>query len=154
MLRRINDVLPELILELILYGLIVQFTGVWFVEDRLQYSTGLWIGIVTAMGMAIHIGVVLQDAVADAMAGLPVQETEGEENEDAANKRIILFSVLRYIAVVIVFFVVAIFHLGNIITCFIGVMGLKASAYLQPFTHKCIVNVKKNFKSEKKPDLE
>ena len=152
MLRRINEVLPELILELMLYGLIVHFTGVWFVEDRFQYSTGLWIGIATAMGMAIHIGVVLQDAVAEAMMGVPAQE--GENNEDVANKRIIRFSVLRYIAVVIVFFVVAIFHLGNIITCFIGVMGLKASAYLQPFTHKCIRNVKRIFKSAESTDLE
>ena len=44
MLRRINQVLPELILEIFLYGLLVQLVGVWFVEDKLLYSTGLWIG--------------------------------------------------------------------------------------------------------------
>lgn len=49
MLKRINDVLPELILEIFLYGLLVQLTGVWFVENKLLYSTGLWIGIAAAM---------------------------------------------------------------------------------------------------------
>ena len=29
-------------------------------------------------------------------------------------------------------------NLGNLITAFIGVLGLKVSAYLQPFTHRVI----------------
>ena len=63
MLKRINDVLPELILEIFLYGLLVQLTGVWFVENKLLYSTGLWIGIAAAMGMAIHMAVVILDTM-------------------------------------------------------------------------------------------
>ena len=41
MLRRINEALPELILGIILYGLAVELIGVWFVADKLRYSTGL-----------------------------------------------------------------------------------------------------------------
>lgn len=63
MLRRINRVLPEVLIGIILFGLVVQITGVWFVIDKLRYSTGLWIGIILAIGMVIHMAVVLEDAV-------------------------------------------------------------------------------------------
>ena len=125
MLRRINKVLPELIIGIILYGAAVQLIGVWFVADKLRYSTGLWVGILTAVFMAIHIGIVLEDATA--LAG-----------ENQAKTKIIGKSVLRYVVVAVVFGAVAYFRLGNIITLFLGVMGLKAGAYLQPFTHKAI----------------
>lgn len=125
MLKRINDVLPELVLELFIYGLIVQLVGVWFVEDKLRYSTGLWIGIAVAVGIAINMAIVIRDTV-DLAA------------EKQAKMRTTLFSVLRYVVVVIAFVVVVYFKLGNAITMFIGVMGLKAAAYFQPFTHKLI----------------
>lgn len=125
MLKRINPVLPELMLELVLYGLVIQFTGVWFVEDRLRYSTGLWIGIAAAALMAINMAVVILDTVELA-------------SEKRASRKSALFSAIRYIVVVAAFVVTGVFHLGNLITMFIGVMGLKVAAYLQPFTHKFI----------------
>lgn len=125
MLKRINPVLPELILELVLYGLVIQFTGVWFVEDRLRYSTGLWFGIVVAGLMAVNMAVVILDTVELA-------------SEKGASRKSALFSAIRYIGVVVAFAVTGIFDLGNLITMFIGVMGLKVAAYLQPFTHKFI----------------
>lgn len=130
MLKRINPVLPELILELILYGLIIQITGVWFVEDKLRYSTGLWIGIIAAVLMAINMAVVILDTV-ESMA------------EKQASRKSALFSAIRYILVVAAFAVTGIFHLGNLITMFLGVMGLKVAAYLQPFTHKFITKYTK-----------
>ena len=128
MLRRINDVLPELVLGIVIYGMLVELTGVWFVADKLRYSTGLLIGISLAIGMAINIAVVIRDAV----------EIYGE---DGAKNRVIIKSVLRYLIVVIVFFVMMKFNLGNLFTAFIGVLGLKVSAYLQPFTHKVILRL-------------
>lgn len=130
MLKRINPVLPELILELILYGLIIQFTGVWFVEDKLRYSTGLWIGIAAAVLMAINMAVVILDTV-ELMA------------EKRASRKSAIFSAIRYILVVAAFAVTGIFNLGNLITMFLGVMGLKVAAYLQPFTHKFITKYTK-----------
>ena len=46
MLRRINQALPELLLGIVLYGFMIQIVGVWFVEDKVQYSVGLWAGII------------------------------------------------------------------------------------------------------------
>lgn len=128
MLKRINAVLPELIWGILIYGIVVQFTGIWFVNDKLSYSSGLWIGIAMAAGMAVHMAVVLNDA-ADISA------------EEAAKKRVIFQSTLRYAVVVVLFFLTAYFRLGNLITLFIGVMGLKAGAYLQPLTHKAILKL-------------
>ena len=126
MLRRLNDALPGLVLGIIIYGVLIQLAGVWFVEDKLRFSTGLWIGTGLAVWMAINIAQVLRDAV----------EIYGE---DGARNRVIIKSVLRYFVVVIVFFVMMKFNLGNMVSAFIGVFGLKISAYLQPLAHKVIL---------------
>lgn len=125
MIRRLNDALPALLLGIVCYGIIVELIGVWFVKDKLKYSSGLWIGIVLAMGMAIHMAVVIEKAVT--LYG-----------ENGAKSKVILQSILRYIVIVGVFFLVMKIQLGNILMVFIGIMGLKAAAYLQPFIHRVL----------------
>lgn len=125
MLRRLNDALPGLILGIIVYGIAVELAGVWFVADKLRYTTGLLIGIALACGLAVNMAIVLQDAV-DVYGG------------SRAQAKIIAKSVLRYLIVVVVFFAMMKWNLGNLFTAFIGVFGLKVSAYLQPFAHKMI----------------
>ena len=39
MLKRLNDALPELVLGIIVYGIAVELVGVWFVTDKLRYTT-------------------------------------------------------------------------------------------------------------------
>ena len=131
MLKRLNDALPELVAGIILYGIIIEAAGVWFAEDKLRFSTGLLTGIALAVGMAVNMAVVLRDAV----------ELYGGEHAQA---KIIAKSVLRYIVVVIVFFIMMKFHLGNLFAAFIGVLGLKIAAYFQPFTHKLLLKLKKS----------
>lgn len=128
MLRRLNDALPGLILGIIVYGIVVELAGVWFVADKLRYSTGLLIGIVLACGMAINMAVVLEDAVS-------------VMGENHAQAKIIAKSIFRYVIIVVVFLAMMKFNLGNLFTAFIGVMGLKVAAYLQPFTHKAILKL-------------
>ena len=128
MLKRINDALPGLVLGIVIYGIVVELAGVWFVEDKVRYSTGLLIGISVAIGLAINIAIVIRDAV----------EIYGA---DGARNRLIVKSVLRYLVVVVVFFVMMKFNLGNLVSAFVGVLGLKVSAYLQPFAHKVILKL-------------
>ena len=123
MLRRINDALPGLVAGIILYGIIIQITGVWFVEDRVSYSIGLWYGITIAIGMAINLAKVIFDSVT----------IYGEEN---ANRRIIMKSVMRYAVVVILFFILGYFQFGNLFMALIGGVGLKISAYMQPLLQR------------------
>ncbi len=130
MFRRINQALPGLLLGILAYGAAVQLAGVWFVQDKVRYTTGLWLGIAVAMGMAVNMAIVILDSVDRMAAG-------------GSSARAALFSLLRYAAVVLAFFLVWRFRLGNPIVMFIGVMGLKVSAYLQPFTHKFITGFQK-----------
>lgn len=125
MIRRLNKALPALLLGIVLYGIVIQFTGVWFVKEKLLYSTGLWIGIGLAIGMAVHMAVVIEDSVT--LYG-----------EDGGKNKVIMWSLLRYAVVVVVFFITAKFRLGNILMVFLGVMGLKVAAYLQPFIHRVL----------------
>ncbi len=128
MFRRLNEALPELLLGILLYGIVIQVAGVWLAEDKLRYSSGLWIGILTAMGMAYHIARIIAETI---------------DCVDAHKARIQITAkgILRYAAVVIVFTVTMYFDLGNLITLFLGVMGLKISAYLQPSLHKVLIRV-------------
>lgn len=121
--RRLNEALPGLLLGILIYGGLVELIGVWFASDKLLFTTGLLIGIACALGMAIHLAVVLDETV---------------RTQNASPKMIKLKSVLRYLVVVAVFFVMMWLHLGNLISAFIGVLGLKASAYAQPLLHKLI----------------
>ena len=125
MFRRLNEALPELLLGILFYGIFIQVAGVWFAEDKLRYSSGLWIGIVTAMAMAYHIARI----IAETVDSMDAQKVRG---------RIIAKGIARYIVVVIVFTVTMYFDLGNLVTLFLGVMGLKISAYLQPALHKVL----------------
>ena len=132
MLRRINQALPELLAGIVLYGLLLQITGIWFVSDRIRYSTGLWAGIFLAAGMAVNMAIVIFDTVEELAEG-------------RYSKRASLYAALRYLAVVLAFGIVGYFELGNVVVMFAGVMGLKVSAYLQPITHKFLSAFQKKY---------
>ena len=119
MLKRLNEALPGLVLGIIIYGILLQLTGVWLVADKLRYSTGLWIGIGCALFMAIHMAVSIEDAVSIG-------------TEDGAKKKTIASAMFRYMVVLIVLVVMCYFNLGMILPAFFGVLGLKFSAYAQP----------------------
>lgn len=123
MLKRINESLPGLVAGILIYGVIIQLTGVWFVEDKLGYSIGLWYGIAIAIGMGINIAIVIYDTVTF---------YEGE----SANKRVAAKSILRYGIVALLLGILGYFNIGNLFAAFLGVMGLKVSAYLQPLLAK------------------
>ncbi len=121
-MRQINSSLPLLLLGIVIWGCLVQLVGIWFVEDKLRYSTGTWIGVSLAVFMAINLALVIESAV-----------------DRGSSVGVLRFkSILRYLVVIIVFFVMIYFNLGNWISSFIAVMGLKVSAYAQPFIIKII----------------
>lgn len=123
MLRRINDALPGLVGGILLYGVLVQLAGVWFVRDKLGYSVGLWFGIAVAVGLSINIATVIYDSVTLDGGG-------------RAARRIIAKSVLRYLVVTVLFLLFGYLELGNLFTAFLGLLGLKVSAYAQPLLAK------------------
>lgn len=125
MLRRINEALPGLVGGIVLYGAVLQLTGVWLVDGKLYYSIGLWYGIAIAVGMAVNLATVIFDSVAMG-------------DSEHAQRRIIAKSLLRYAVVVVLFFILGYFDFGSLLMAFSGVFGLKVSAYLQPFLHRLL----------------
>ena len=122
-IKRLNEGLLGLITGILIYGVLVELIGIWFVDDKIRYTTGLLIGIACAIFMGIHLAMVIEESV---------RIGEGHERLLAVK------SVMRYVVVCIVFFVMMGFKLGNLYTALIGVLGLKVSAYAQPLLNKFV----------------
>ncbi len=133
-LKRLNPALPGLIGGILVYGALIEIIGVWFVHDKIRYTSGLVIGIGCAVGMAIHISMIIEESL---------RIGEGHE------KWLAFKSVLRYLTVCLVFILMMVFKLGNMFTALIGVLGLKVSAYAQPLLIKFKTKQEK-FKKEVK----
>jgi len=129
-LRRINPILPEFLGNLLLYGILVQVVGVWFVRDKLSYTLSLWVGIGLAIGMAIHMAVLILDAV-----------DSGVKRQ--AQVKATTFCILRYVIVGGVLALATYFGLGNVIAIGIGIFGVKVAALLYPFTKEFFAKFKK-----------
>lgn len=121
-IKELNSVLAELIAGIILVGMVCEFTGVWFVTDKVKYSLGLMIGVILAAAMAIHMAWALDIAVSMDAGG--------------AEKKIRFNSIFRYLVVVVILFVVMVTKFANPLAAFLGIMSLKAAAYLQPSIHR------------------
>ena len=130
----VNKTLLELIAGILIYGLLCQIIGLVFVEEKDAYSSGLWIGIVTAVAAALHMWHSLDVSL--------------DYDENTASKKMQTQSIIRYVVIVLVMGLTMINGLTNPLAAFLGIMGLKVAAYLQPFTHKLLFR----FWKEKEPE--
>ena len=119
--KKINRALLELWIGIFFCGLIFQFAGMWFAENKIYYTVALWIGIVLALVTVVHMYRTLDRAL-DLGAG--------------AQKTVTVANMVRYACIVIVFMIVLLTKVLNPLITFLGIMSLKVAAYLQPFTHK------------------
>lgn len=127
----INETLLELLIGILLFGLLCQLSIVWFVTDRTGYSVGLWIGVALAGLSAVHMYRSLDRAL---------------DFEASAARVIQKNSIIRYVVIVTVLAIIMITEAANPLAAFLGLMGLKVAAYIQPFTHKFLRNKNKNNK--------
>ncbi|MGN0133039.1 MAG: ATP synthase subunit I [Lachnospiraceae bacterium] len=121
-LRDINDSLPALFLGILAFGFLAEIIPIWFVDDKTGYTVGLLAGIATALFAAWHMAWTLDKAF-----GL---------DEGTATKQMQKNSALRYGVQLIVLGVLMITGIGNPLSAILGMIGLKVSAYLAPFTDK------------------
>ncbi len=119
-----DSVLGEMLIGILFFGILVQIVGLLFFQEKLSYTTGLWIGVVVAVATAIHMAYTM-DKVVDA-------------GEGKASAKLRMYAMLRYLVIVLAVMAVYYFKIGNPLTCFAGIMGLKIGAYLQPLTHKIL----------------
>lgn len=125
-LKRINGILTELILLVIIYAVLVELIGVWFVSDKLNYSFGVLTGLGLGIFMLIHMAVIIEDS-------LMVMDKRSKV-------WIGVKAVFRYLIIGGVVTAMVYFQWGNFISCFITILGVKVAAYAHPFLHKKINN--------------
>ncbi len=118
MKKRIDPTLFELCLGIVLYGIVFQLVLLLFSRE-FSYSAGLWIGIVLAVAGAVHMWWSLNRGLDQAARG--------------AAKTVGANSLIRYFVLVAVMIVLIYTDFANPIFAFCGYMGMKASAYMNPW---------------------
>ncbi len=121
LLEKINETVKEMWAGMFLWGLVCQTVPVWFIEDRMGYSLGLWIGVALAGAAAYHMWWALD---------------KGLDDEGTAQGYIRKQGLIRYGVIVAAFGILMFTDVADPLAAFLGIMGLKAGAYLQPFLHK------------------
>lgn len=129
-LKEINTALPGLLIGIVLWGILCQLVGIILspITDKGNYSIGLWVGVLTALMMSFHMAFTLNHVVEKDIKG--AQATATVQN------------LIRYFIVVIILGILMVTKTGNPIAAFVGIMGLKVSAYIQPLLAKLLSNHK------------
>ena len=123
--EEMDATLKELMTGILLFGLVCLVAGVWFVHSPLKYILGLLIGLALALLAAWHMHRSICRNL-ELNAG----------NNGAANAYAVKNSMIRYGVILVLFLAVCLTDFAYPLAVFLGIMGLKAGAYLQPFTHK------------------
>jgi len=124
---KVENTLKELLLGIAVFGILCELVGVWFVEDAVKYSIGLAIGVVLAALCAVHMWWTLNRNF----------EKNGS-NEGAVTSYAIRSNVIRYAVILIVFLVICLTDFAYPLAAFLGIMSLKAGAYMQPVLHRIL----------------
>lgn len=135
-IRSLNDALPGLIAGILLWGIVCEIFGLIVIQDKTDYSIGLWIGVLTAVLMSFHMAYTLN---------LAVEYSQKDASNYATRQNI-----LRYFLVVVILGILMLTRVGNPLAAFAGIMGIKISAYLQPIGSKLLLKIssKKENKNE------
>lgn len=121
LIQKMNRTLFELETGILIFAVICQIILLPF-HDRASYSMGLWIGVLTAMFCAFHMWRSLDKGL--------------ELGEKGAVSYLSRQNIIRYILIAVILIGTASLGIGDPITAFIGIMGLKVSAYMQFLTKR------------------
>ena len=128
-IKKVNETLAELLSGILVCGLVIQavelcVAAVWpaLAGSVSSFVIGFWIGIATAMGLAIHMYRSIDRAL-DMSSG---------DAEGYMRKSYLLRTLMILLAAGVVYFL----HLGYVMATFLGVLCLKFGAFLQPLMHK------------------
>lgn len=120
-----DETLKELLAGISLFEILAVLAGIWFVDSPVKYVLGILAGAVLALLAAIHMYWSIRKNLEVNM-----------DNASAANAYSVKSSMIRYGVILIVFLFFSLTDIAYPLAVFLGIMGLKAGAYLQPFTHK------------------
>ena len=126
MKKKIDPTLFELCLGIVLYGIVFQLV-LLFLSREFSYSAGLWIGIILAVAGSIHMWWSLN-------RGLD-QAARGAARTVGAN------SLIRYFVLVVIMIGLIYTDFANPIFAFCGYMGMKVSAYMNPWMRRISLKI-------------
>ena len=121
MKKKIDPTLFDLCLGILLYGIIFQLVLLFFAR-KMSYSLGLWIGVVLAVAGAIHMWWSIDKGM--------------DQVSKQAAKTVGTNNLIRYLVLVVVTVILIYTDFANPIFMFCGYMGMKVSAYLNPWLCK------------------
>lgn len=123
-LKRIDRTLLELWSGILVFAVVCQCVVLPFPVGKAGYTIGLWLGILVALFSAFHMWHSLNRAF--------------ECDEKTAARKVAGGYIIRYLMTAVCLLILFWADKGYtpVLACFLGVMGLKAGAFLQPFTHK------------------
>lgn len=121
MKRKIDPTLLELWIGILAYGIIFEAALLLFARNP-AYSIGLWIGVFLALAGAFHMWWSLNRGL--------------ELPQKAAVKSVSTQNIIRYVVIAAALAVLMCTNFANPIFAFCGYMGMKVSAYLNPFIHR------------------
>lgn len=119
----------ELLIGILIFGILFEVVGVFLVKEKAAYSVGILCGVIMAVLMLLHMAHNLDDA-------LSWDEVNARRSVRAGTMR-------RYMAVSIATILLGYFKIGNVLSCFLGIMSLKTAVYIQPFVHRIINRILK-----------
>ena len=133
--RILNNVtLMEMWMGTVLFGILCQVSVVWFVKDKTGYSIGLWLGIIASLLTTLHLSITLDKAL--------------DLGESGAKKYMVIQNLVRYFVLIIFLVLLMITDFANLLAAFLGLMGVKAGAYMQPILHMAIGKMRNKNKNK------
>ena len=114
----------EIIIGILSWGTLFEIGGLILAKNRVTYSVGMLCGILIAVGLTVHMAYNVNNAL--------------DWEPEIAKKEVRKGATFRYLAVVVITVLLAYFKIGDILSCFLGIMTLKTAAYVQPYVHKLL----------------
>lgn len=121
---KINKMGIELLIGNFIYYIIGQIIVLLTFRRKLYVSLGFTAGFLISVFMIIHMTIALEQAMCF--------------NEKGADRHIRKTTAIRMLISMAALILIGITDIGNIVAALFGIMALKVSAYLQPFTHKVL----------------
>lgn len=130
LLREMNETLKELLIAILCFEIVALIVGMIavaiFLEGGvLKYTIGLLVGAVLALCSAWHM-----------WWSIDRNLSLNADREGAARAFAIKQNLIRYAIILVVFVGLCLTNFSYPLAAFLGIMGLKAGAYLQPFINK------------------
>ena len=123
---KINETGIGLLIGDIVYYIIGEMVILLFMNNKLHISIGFLLGFLLSVFMTLSMSISVEKAI--------------RYKQREAENHIRISEIIRYFVVAAVLIIVGITEIGNIVASLFGLMALKFSAYICPFTDK---NIKK-----------